>query len=83
MCIFFSYRAKGKKGGGAQEENQEGCNGNKIDSLSKLRWHFPFPVNYGFNYMASCDSLIPNKPDSLGQPSWFCLNCRCKTQHET
>lgn len=70
ICCFF-IKQKGKKG--VQEEKLESCNGNKIDSLSKLRWHFPFPVNYGFNYMASCDSLIPNKPDSLGRPSWVLL----------
>lgn len=55
------------------KSQKESRNRNKIDSLSKLRWHFPFPVNYSFNYMASCDSLIPNKPDSVGQPSWVLL----------
>lgn len=76
MCVYiYIVFLSSKRGGfgGAQEESQESHNGNKIDSLSKLRWHFPFPVNYGFNYMASCDSLIPNKPDSLGQPSWVLL----------
>lgn len=74
MCVLvyvlgvriYCFPLKQKKIKSQEEKQKEGCNGNRIDSLSKLRWHFPFPVNYGFNYMASCDSLIPNKPDSVG-----------------
>lgn len=69
MYSLFSYQAKREK----KRVREESCNGNKIDSLSKLRWHFPFLVNSCFNYVASCDSLIPNKPDSSGQPSWVLL----------
>jgi len=67
--VFFSLSRGLKKTPYRQKDQKESCNGNKIDSLSKLRWHFPFPVNYSFNYTASCDSLIPNKLDSVGRQS--------------
>lgn len=62
-------RIKNKSISHISKSQKKSCKANKTDSLSKLRWHFLFPVNYSFNYTASCDSFIPNKVDTVGHQS--------------